>query len=100
MKLFLFDGLFPAPFNRFWILRPVHVSGDAPSLGGLPGLPPASSPSLPAMDVRLLSPRHPSMVLTAALHRGSPGFFDRRFSQFHRSTVSPLFPLINPSSLV
>ncbi|KAF3598614.1 hypothetical protein F2Q69_00038066 [Brassica cretica] len=87
MNFFLFAGLFPAPFNRFRVLLPVAASGDAPSLGGMSALPPASSPSLAVMDIRLLSPRHSSLVLTAALHWGSPGFFDRRFSQLHRSTA-------------
>ncbi|KAF2534043.1 hypothetical protein F2Q70_00030543 [Brassica cretica] len=100
LKLFLFAGLFlaPVPFNRFRVLRPVPVSGAALSLGGLSVLPPASSPSLPVMDVRLLSPRHSSLVLTAALHRSSLGFFDQRFSQLHLSTVSPFSPPIDPSS--
>ncbi|KAF3528913.1 hypothetical protein DY000_02038588 [Brassica cretica] len=42
MKPFLFTGLF---FGAF--LRPVYVSGDMSSLGGLVALPPASSSSLP-----------------------------------------------------
>ncbi|KAF2540897.1 hypothetical protein F2Q68_00030288 [Brassica cretica] len=92
MKPFLFAGLF------FGAFQPVSGSPTGPCFrrrafswwfaGFASGvLVFSSGDGCPAF-----SPRHPSLVLTAVLHRGSPGFFDRRFSQLHRLTISPLFP--------
>ena len=90
---------FLAPFNRFRVLRPVHVSGDAPSLRGLSALPPAFSSSLPVRDVRLCL----RVTLLGVDDGPSPGFSRFLWSAFlsasslNRFSSLPLRSILFPS---